>query len=500
MAFEKNVPEWNAAGSEPPASLKNSGFQAGYKPPADYFNWFWYAVSQCLAELYSRGFDKYAFNIEAGSSMDDFVEVGIYTYSIGASSSIKNAPEHTQATVLVLPRLMNNNASNIIQVVITSTNRIFVRNRSDGEWNGWRKFFKDDDVIPITNGGTGAKTAEAARAALGVAPASHGRHVPSTCVSVTDWNDAVESGWYMGNNAANAPTNSSDGTTVWYFGYVIAHNENYVFQEAYHFTASDNAKYINKYIRAKKDGKWGVWTNVTVQRTLPENAILDGAKKDLSNVVASTIPSGADLNDYTTLGMYTYSSSSAASIANAPDPAQSTLLVLPRLTPDAHENRIQVLISLTEKVYVRNLQDGVWREWRAVLTQNDKPKITTYTDITQIGLTSGSETIANIAGNLPVNSMLYYTVSGSSNITEFPNSNYGLLVVDKTIASRIVFTFTNAGGVQYIGYYSITSTTNADVWTGWLKTYSSNDILSGTTDLSAGSTALASGKLYFTYE
>lgn len=54
MEFEKKVPEWNAAGSEPPASLKNSGFTAGYKPPAPYFNWFWNAVSACLTEIRSK--------------------------------------------------------------------------------------------------------------------------------------------------------------------------------------------------------------------------------------------------------------------------------------------------------------------------------------------------------------------------------------------------------------------------------------------------------------
>jgi len=51
MAFEKTIPQWNAQGSEPPSSLKESGFTAGYKPPADYFNWFWYNVAACLAEL-----------------------------------------------------------------------------------------------------------------------------------------------------------------------------------------------------------------------------------------------------------------------------------------------------------------------------------------------------------------------------------------------------------------------------------------------------------------
>lgn len=51
MAFEKQVPEWLAAGIEPPESLKKSGFTAGYKPPADYFNWFWHTVSEALREL-----------------------------------------------------------------------------------------------------------------------------------------------------------------------------------------------------------------------------------------------------------------------------------------------------------------------------------------------------------------------------------------------------------------------------------------------------------------
>ena len=51
MAFEKQVPEWKATGSEPPSSLKESGFTTGYKPPAAYFNWFWHGVSECLKEL-----------------------------------------------------------------------------------------------------------------------------------------------------------------------------------------------------------------------------------------------------------------------------------------------------------------------------------------------------------------------------------------------------------------------------------------------------------------
>jgi hypothetical protein len=51
MAFEKKAPQWHAAGTEPPESLKQSGFQAGYKPPAEFFNWQWHAVGEAIAEL-----------------------------------------------------------------------------------------------------------------------------------------------------------------------------------------------------------------------------------------------------------------------------------------------------------------------------------------------------------------------------------------------------------------------------------------------------------------
>lgn len=54
MHMEKKVPEWRAAGVEPPDSLKAGGFQAGYKPPASYFNWFWSGVCACLKEIQAK--------------------------------------------------------------------------------------------------------------------------------------------------------------------------------------------------------------------------------------------------------------------------------------------------------------------------------------------------------------------------------------------------------------------------------------------------------------
>lgn len=278
MAFEKTVPVWNAPGAEPPDTLKNSGFQVGYKPPADYFNWFWSSVSACLLELQEKSGTMSVVVIGNNDDLDNYVDIGLYTYSVSAAKTITNAPEETQSTLWVLPRLTNDNPENVIQVLYTQTNCIYVRNRADSTWNGWRKMFKDSDVIPIANGGTGAKTAEQARTNLGVAAAEHGRHVPQNCVTIDNWDDAVETGWYMGNNATNAPVNAVSGDTYWFFGYVVAHNSNYVLQEVYYFTSTNDAKSMPKYIRACNNGVWGAWTDVTVQRIVPAAAKLEHIK------------------------------------------------------------------------------------------------------------------------------------------------------------------------------------------------------------------------------
>ena len=39
MQFNEDLPKWEAVGSAPPESLQNTGFVAGYKPPAAFFNW-----------------------------------------------------------------------------------------------------------------------------------------------------------------------------------------------------------------------------------------------------------------------------------------------------------------------------------------------------------------------------------------------------------------------------------------------------------------------------
>lgn len=128
-------------------------------------------------------------------------------------------------------------------------------------------------------------------AEIGAAAASHGRHIPDACTIITDWNAATTNGWYMASSASNAPNNDS---STWYFGRVIAHNTNYVYQEVYQFTASTDAKAIPKYIRVKNNGIWGAWTNVTVAKAVPSNAVFTDTTYAAATQSANGLMSAAD--------------------------------------------------------------------------------------------------------------------------------------------------------------------------------------------------------------
>ena len=58
MPFVQKLPEWNKPGTEPPASLKNAGWAATQKPPADYFNWLQYTAYMALKELQEKAQHK----------------------------------------------------------------------------------------------------------------------------------------------------------------------------------------------------------------------------------------------------------------------------------------------------------------------------------------------------------------------------------------------------------------------------------------------------------
>ena len=53
MEFDNKLPVW-VDGTEPSTELSTKGFQAGYKPPAGVFNWFFNKVFNAVTELQEK--------------------------------------------------------------------------------------------------------------------------------------------------------------------------------------------------------------------------------------------------------------------------------------------------------------------------------------------------------------------------------------------------------------------------------------------------------------
>lgn len=91
--------------------------------------------------------------------------------------------------------------------------------------------------------------------------------VAATAKTITDWNSATTTGWYMGSSATNAPS------TAWWIGRVTAHNTNYVIQEVWQFTKSSDVRAVPHYKRMKTNGTWGSWYDLTVGKAVPTDAV-----------------------------------------------------------------------------------------------------------------------------------------------------------------------------------------------------------------------------------
>lgn len=78
-----DIPVWNNEGIEPSDEIKQNGFARGYRPPAEYFNWFFNRVSLALAETSSPTKILIGTGSEAG---EDCISVGNLTKATGYAS------------------------------------------------------------------------------------------------------------------------------------------------------------------------------------------------------------------------------------------------------------------------------------------------------------------------------------------------------------------------------------------------------------------------------
>ncbi len=58
MPFQEKLPDWHAEGVEPPESKRNTGWEPGERPPAEYWNWQMHRTFKALEELQQKAAEK----------------------------------------------------------------------------------------------------------------------------------------------------------------------------------------------------------------------------------------------------------------------------------------------------------------------------------------------------------------------------------------------------------------------------------------------------------
>lgn len=96
MAFTKQVPEWNAVGVEPPQSLKDGGWQAGVKPPADYFNWLQNKSAEAIQELQQKAGEVKTVNGQTPDANGN-VTVSVDTSELATKQSVEDLEQDLAA-------------------------------------------------------------------------------------------------------------------------------------------------------------------------------------------------------------------------------------------------------------------------------------------------------------------------------------------------------------------------------------------------------------------
>lgn len=163
MAFEKIVPAWHAQGTEPPDGLKESGFEGGYKPAADIFNWFWHGVSEALLELQNEAAVGKQ-TLAVGTDLDTVTVSGFYRLTSGHAHA-PNGSDYGQLLV------MHGGGDTITQIAASYIyGTLWTRsgNLTDvagtGSWLDWKRLSTTDDApaqlvysrysLDTTSGGT----------------------------------------------------------------------------------------------------------------------------------------------------------------------------------------------------------------------------------------------------------------------------------------------------------------------------------------------------------
>lgn len=227
------------------------------------------ALKANTADVYTKAETDSVIDTAVGSIGAIVVNKGSWDASVGTfpgGGSAKNGWAYVVTVSGTVNGIDFNVGDRCLALVDNASTTIYV--------NNWLKLDYTDQVLSVA-GLTGAITAPALRSALSLATiATSGSasdlsagilsdaRLPARLGTIgkgiTDWDSALETGWYMGFGIANSP----EGDTGWWMGFIQAHRidaTGYITQTVHKFVA-DGANNTWTYRRSMDNGVWSDWT------------------------------------------------------------------------------------------------------------------------------------------------------------------------------------------------------------------------------------------------
>ena len=384
MAFEKKVPQWKARGTEPPKALIEGGYDAGYKPPAAFFNWFWNRVSEALTELQDNAISENMIETTSEIDLNDFNTVDyLGPWYCGGANNVKNKPTGVDSFSLVVVRTATGYFTQVLTAGNKETNKTFVRTYGAGAWSDW-------DELAFTSGNVASATKlETARKINGI-PFDGTADICVGCIGYepikTTEDDTVANWKALGSGFAIYTTTRLHGQPTDY-GFVVQYVYNSLLYQEFHSMPTGGQWYR----KGNNTGWWndatnkGTWRKVYDELNKPEKLAVarningvpfDGSANIEINPIATLIDSTRDmnLNSYSTIGHlgFWYAVGGNA-IENKPDGVDAFGLLVMRSASGYFTQILVAGSSNTNIIYNRTYNGKTWTDWASMYSGCNKP-------------------------------------------------------------------------------------------------------------------------------
>lgn len=315
-------------------------------------------------------------------------------------------------------------------------NDIYINTVIDGVLNGWVKLADINDAVASAN-------------SLNVIE----------IVANTNLNNLNVSGFYYSPTNANTQTLLNVPPIQTSFFMMVGKHAG-IYQEITEYIPNNPKKFI----RNSYNGVWGEWIEIS--------KIIDHNLKTYTSLEQL----GTNVDDITKwTGLVPLNSQLTFTV----DLSKLSILYPKGLLPINSAGSIRI-INTTGRGFIEyvcehgyyyafsdNLEAHIY-DWQKIATEKEH-NIKTYTDLSQIGITKGSETINAIATKMSSNSILMINVgSGHANI--YPVQK-GILTIEKVDDTRVSVKFQAFNKADtWLGHWA------TGTWSGWTKVATDNGI------------------------